>query len=69
MAAMYRKVAGLGVLLAQEMNIKFEGSGPMAGMMSKMGGSTMTSEVVDVSADSIPDSTFEVPADYKLIKR
>jgi hypothetical protein len=41
----------------------------MAGMMSKMGGSTMTSEVVDVSADSIPDSTFEVPADYKLIKR
>ena len=69
MAAMYRKVAGLGVLLAQEMNIKFEGSGPMAGMMSRMGGSTMNSEVVDVSADSIPDSTFEVPADYKLIKR
>jgi hypothetical protein len=69
MTAMYREMAGLGVPLAQEINIKFEGSGPMAGMMSKMGGSSMTSEVVSVSTDPIPDSTFEIPAGYKVVKQ
>lgn len=69
MTAMYQKMAALGVPLAQEMNIKFEGSGPMAGMMSKMGGTTMTTEVVSISSEAIPDSTFEVPADYKVTKR
>lgn len=69
MTAMYQKIASLGVLLAHEMHITFAGSGPMAGMMSKMGGSTMNTEVVSISAESIPDSAFDVPADYKVIKR
>ena len=69
MTAVYREMAALGVPLAQEMTIKFEGSGPMAGMMGKMGGSTMTTEVVSISTEAIPDSAFEIPEGYKVIKR
>lgn len=69
MTALYREMASLGVPFAQEMNIKFEGSGPMASMMAKMGGSSIASEVVSVSTDAIPDSTFEIPAGYKVNKR
>lgn len=69
MAAMYKEMAALGVPLSQEMNFKFEGSGAMAAMMSKMGGSSMTTDVVSISTDAIPDSTFQIPEDYKTIKR
>jgi hypothetical protein len=69
MTEMYRQMATLGVPLAQEMNFKFEGTGMMAAMMGKMGSNTMTTEVVSVSTDTIPDSTFEVPAGYKIVKR
>ena len=69
MAAMYREMAALGVPLSQEMNFKFEGSSPMAAMMSKMGGSSMTTDVVSISTDAIPDSTFQIPEGYKTVKR
>ena len=69
MTALYKEMAGLGVPLAQEMKISLDGSGPMASMMSKMGGTTMSLEVVSVSTDPIPDSTFQVPEGYKIIKR
>jgi hypothetical protein len=69
MTAMYREMAALGVPLAQEMSFKFEGTGMMATMMGKMGANTMTTEVVSVSTEAIPDSTFEVPAGYKVVKR
>lgn len=69
MTEMYREMAALGVPFAMEMNVKFEGAGPMAAMMSKMGGTSITSEVIAVSTDPIPDSTFEIPAGYKVSKR
>jgi hypothetical protein len=69
MTEMYRKMAELGVPLASEVNVTFEGAGPMAAMMNKMGGSTMTQEVTSVSTDAIADSVFEVPAGYKVNKR
>jgi hypothetical protein len=69
MTALYSEMAALGVPLAQEMTIAFEGGGPMAGMMSKMGGTSMSFEVLSVSTDPIPDATFEIPADYKVVKR
>ena len=69
MTTVYREMAALGVPLAQEMTIRIEGSGPMAGMMGKMGGSTMKTEVVSVSTEAIPDSTFEIPEGYRIIKR
>jgi hypothetical protein len=69
MTEMYRKMAELGVPFATEMNIGFEGSGPAAAIMSKMGGNSMTSEVTSVSLDAIADSVFEIPAGYKVNKR
>ena len=69
LGTLHKELSRLGVPLAQEMNIRFEGTGPMAGMMGKVGGSTLITEVVSISADPIPDSTFEIPAGYKINKR
>ncbi len=69
LAMLYREMASLGVPLAQEMNVKFEGSGPMAGMMAKVGGSSVTTEVVSISTEPIADAIFEIPAGYKINKR
>jgi hypothetical protein len=69
MMTLYTEMAALGVPLSQEINIGFQGEGQMAVMMSKMGGSTMTSEVISASTDPIPDSTFEIPEGYKVTKR
>ena len=69
LAMLYREMASLGVPLAQEMNVKFEGSGPMAGMMAKVGGSSLTTEVVSISTEPIADAIFEIPAGYKINKR
>lgn len=69
MTALYREMAALGVPLSQELHMKFEGGGPMASMMAKMGGNVIASEVVSVSTDPIPDSAFEVPAGYKVNRR
>jgi Domain of unknown function (DUF4412) len=69
MTEMYSKMAELGIPYAAEMNIAFEGSGPMAAMMSKMGGNSITNEITSVSTAPIADSTFEVPAGYKVNKR
>ena len=69
LVTLYREMANLGVPLAQEMNVKFEGSGPMAGMMSKVGGSSLTTEVVSISTEPIADTIFEIPAGYKVNKR
>jgi hypothetical protein len=69
MTELYRQMASLGVPLAQEMNIKFEGGGAMGAMMAKMGANTMTTEVVSISTAAIPDTTFDVPAGYTIVKR
>lgn len=64
MTEMYRAMAKAGVPYAFEISIKFEGSGPMVGMMNRMGGMSMTSTVTNVSTDAIPDDKFAVPAGY-----
>jgi hypothetical protein len=69
MTEMYRQMAELGVPVASEMNISFEGSGQMVAMMSKMGGNSITTETTSVSTGPVPDSTFETPAGYKITKR
>jgi Domain of unknown function (DUF4412) len=69
MTEMYRKMSELGVPYSTEMNIKFEGGGPMAAIMSKMGGTSITNEVTSISTDPIADSVFEIPAGYKVNKR
>jgi hypothetical protein len=68
MSEAYRQLAELGVPFAMEHTIRIEGDGPMAGMMKKIG-NTYGTEVSSVSTAPIPDSMFEIPADYKVIKR
>jgi hypothetical protein len=69
MTEIYRRMADLGVPVASETNISFEGSGPMVAIMSKMGGNSITTETTSVSTGPVPDSTFEMPAGYKINKR
>ena len=68
MTDMHRKMAELGVPYATEMKVGFEGAGPMADMMKKMG-NTITTEVTSVTTSPIAASVFEVPAGYKVKKR
>lgn len=68
MTALYRRLAEIGVVYASELQIRFEGSGMLAAMMNKMGGSTMTTTVTKVAAEAVPDDTFSVPAGYKTKK-
>jgi hypothetical protein len=69
MAALYRDMAARGVPYYNELQMKFEGSGMMAGMMNKMGGMTMTTEVTSITAGPLPAAQFEVPAGYKVRTR
>jgi hypothetical protein len=66
-AEMYRQMADTGgVPYETEMNIKMGGDGPMAGLMAKMGGMTMTQTVTDVQTTALGDDLFAPPAGYKL---
>lgn len=70
MVEMYRKMAEIGgIAYETETNIKLEGSGPMAGLMAKMGAVSSTTSVTDVSAAPLADDLFAVPAGYKLKER
>jgi hypothetical protein len=69
MTEMYQKMSELGVPFAMDVTMKMEGEGPMAAMMAKMGGNTMSNEVISVSTETIADAMFEIPAGYKINKR
>jgi hypothetical protein len=70
MAEMYRAVAETGgVPYAMDISIKFEGQGPMAAMMSRMGSSSMTTTVTNVSAAPLGAELFAVPAGFKARTR
>lgn len=56
----------LGVPFAMEMTIHFKGDEPGSGLMEA---GTYNTEVISVSTASIPDSMFEIPADYTVTKR
>jgi hypothetical protein len=65
MARLYHEMASRGLPYAQEFTMKFQGNDMMAGMMNKMGGTTMSTEVTSVATDPVADSLFEIPAGYK----
>jgi hypothetical protein len=67
---MYRAIADLaGVPYQMETQIKFEGSGMLAGMMNKTGGASTSMTVSAVSTDPISDDKFAVPAGFKTTNR
>ncbi|HSL20375.1 MAG TPA: hypothetical protein VK886_02485 [Vicinamibacterales bacterium] len=69
MAVLYRGMADRGVAYATDIRMSFEGTGMMASMMNKMGGVSMSSEVLSIASDAIPDAHFDVPAGYKTRNR
>jgi hypothetical protein len=67
MAEMYRQVADLGGLPYEtDMDIKMGGSGPMAGLLGRMGNLTMTTVINTVETGALADDLFAPPAGYKL---
>jgi hypothetical protein len=66
MAELYRRMADAGVAYATDIQVKFEGSGMLGTMMSKMGGSSISTTVTKVSTDTLSDDLFAVPAGYKV---
>jgi hypothetical protein len=65
-SAIQRQIAELGVPYATELTFSLGANVPGA-EMHKIG--THTTEVNSVSTAPIPDSMFEIPADYKVTKR
>jgi hypothetical protein len=61
-----RQMAELGVPFATEITISLGGGGPMAETKAI---DIHRTEVSSVSTAPIPDSMFEIPADYEVIKR
>jgi hypothetical protein len=67
MAEMSRQLAAAGgVPYETEANIKMSGSGPMAGLLAKMGNMTFTSVTTSVATGTLADALFAPPAGYKL---
>jgi hypothetical protein len=66
MATLYRAMAEQGVPLEQQLSIGFEGEGPVAGMMNKMGRTTMSTTVTKIDTAPIAADLFEIPAGYKV---
>jgi hypothetical protein len=63
---MNRQMAELGVPFATEMTISLGGGGPIAETRAI---DIHTTEVSSVSTAPIPDSMFEIPADFTVVKR
>jgi hypothetical protein len=70
MAEMYRQLASTGgVPYETEMTISMAGEGPMASVMARMGGMSMTSTVQSVNVTALDDALFAPPPGYKLIPK
>jgi hypothetical protein len=67
MAEVYRQIASLGgIPYEQTMNIKMSGSGPMGGLMGRMGNLTITNTVDSIDTGALADAMFAPPPDFKL---
>jgi hypothetical protein len=67
MAEMYKQLAAAGgIPYEQETNVKMSGEGPMAGVLAKMGGISMTTTVQSVETTAIAADLFAPPAGYKI---
>jgi hypothetical protein len=70
MAQMYKEMAATGgIAYETTMQMKMGGSGPMAGIMARLGNVTITNVVESVTAGPLADDLFAPPAGYKLNQR
>jgi hypothetical protein len=69
-AEMHRQLASTGgVPYETEMTVSITGEGPMAAVMARMGGMSMTSTVQSVDTTALDDALFAPPAGYKLVPK
>jgi hypothetical protein len=67
LAEMYRQMADIGgIPYATDLQIKMSGSGPLAGILAKVGGVTMMTTTDSVEVMPLTDDLFAPPAGYKL---
>ncbi len=67
MAEMYKKISDIGgIAYATDMQIKMSGSGPMGGLLAKMGNMSFSTIVDTVETGPLSDDLFAPPAGYKL---
>ncbi len=59
-------MASKGIPLESTQTMKMSGSGPMAGMLARLGGGEMSSTVTRISDEALDDSLFEIPEGYKV---
>ncbi len=70
MAEMYSQLAAAGgIPYEQEMQFKISGEGPMAAIMSRMGGMSMSSTVESIDTAAVAADLFAPPPGYKLNQR
>lgn len=64
---MYRQLAEIGgVAYETTFEIKMSGEGPVAAIMSKMGGMSSSTTIESVEEGPVADTMFAVPSGYKL---
>jgi hypothetical protein len=70
MAQMYKQMAETGgIAYESNVQVKMGGSGPMAGLLARMGNVTMNTVVDSVETGPLADDLFAPPAGYKLNPR
>lgn len=70
MAEMQKQLAAAGGLPYEStINISMEGDGPMAAVMARMGGMSMTTTVTSIETAALDDALFAPPAGYKLVQK
>jgi len=67
MAQMYAEFAKLGgVPYETQMDVRIQGEGPMAGLLSSMGSLSTATTTDSIETDALADDLFLPPADYRL---
>jgi hypothetical protein len=70
MAEMYSRMAETGgIPYASDIQIKLEGSGPLAAALAKIGNLAMSTVVQSVATDTVADDLFAPPAGYSITAR
>jgi len=65
-AALTNKMASAGMALESQVHIGAEGSGPMAGIFSKLASGDITTTITKIQPGDVPADKFEIPAGYKV---
>jgi hypothetical protein len=69
MTSLYQRLATMGVPYSTRLSIAVEGSSVTAGVMTRMGEASITSDTVRFSIEPVPDGPFTIPSSYTVRKK